>query len=139
MDFQEFRLNDLVNNKITRAFGIRQQRNQFLSNSYHACWLRDLATTEMCPSLTVLIILTFNQINFHEIIQDSNIFHYNIQNFTYMKNACITNQQDKKRKRLSTKEADAVLKLRVFNLSNNIMQQESPMGILTGRSDPPYP
>ena len=48
-------------------------------------------------AVSVLIILTLNQINFHEIVQDNYIFHPKTQNFGYTKNNRISNQKDKQK------------------------------------------
>ena len=114
------RINNSANIRIVRTTGIRQQRRySFCYPRRIGRFARPIISYRDMP-VPVLIVLTHNQINLHEI-KHGNIPHSNAQHFTNTKKTRHPPPPKKKSKQqLTAKDADSEFKL---NLSNRVMLQ----------------
>jgi len=108
------RINNPTNNRIARTTGIRQQRQYSVSYPHRTSRLPRPRYYRNVP-VPVLIVLTLNKINLHEIIKKGNIPYSNAQNVTLIRKtpAYPTKRINKKRK--YAKDADAEAKVRVIS------------------------
>ena len=85
-------------------------------------------------AVSVLIILTLNQINFHEIVYDNYIFHPKTQNFSNTKNTSISNQKDKQK--MNVRQGSRCSVQNQSNISDHIVGQWL-LGLKRPRQLPP--